>query len=56
VLVLSQDFALEDASGSHTCLQPVQQWVTEFIVSARGCEWIPRLPSARSAMGDRVHG
>jgi hypothetical protein len=30
--------ALNDASiGSHACLQSSQQWVTEFMVSARGC-------------------
>jgi hypothetical protein len=32
-----QQFALEDAIGSHACLQPIQQWVTEFMVSVRGC-------------------
>jgi hypothetical protein len=29
--------ALEDAIGSHDCLQPIQQWVTEFMVCTRGC-------------------
>jgi hypothetical protein len=38
-----QKFTLEDAIGLHACIQPIQQWVTELMVSARGCNWIPCL-------------
>jgi hypothetical protein len=34
---------LEDAMGSHTCLQSIQQRVTTFMVSARGCFGISHL-------------
>jgi hypothetical protein len=43
-VVCEHGFALEDASGSHACcLQSIQQWVAEFMVSDQGCQWLPRL-------------
>jgi hypothetical protein len=32
VLGFEQNLALKDDTGSHACLQSVQQWVTEFMV------------------------
>jgi hypothetical protein len=45
VFEFEQRDALEDAVGSHASLQSVQQGVTEFMVSARGCCWITRQPA-----------
>jgi hypothetical protein len=32
VIIFRPDFVLEDAIGSHACLQSIQQRVTEFMV------------------------